>query len=69
MKASKSKAFATVAPASVSGSQSPSEACSSQEHIATAAYYKAEARGFVPGGEVDDWLSAEDECRNSGANP
>lgn len=27
--------------------------------IATAAYYKAETRGFVPGQEVDDWLQAE----------
>lgn len=29
--------------------------------IATAAYYKAEARGFVPGLELDDWLEAEAE--------
>lgn len=29
--------------------------------IATAAYYKAEARGFVPGMEMDDWLDAETE--------
>ena len=28
-------------------------------HIATAAYYKAEARGFLPGKELDDWLDAE----------
>ncbi len=27
--------------------------------IATAAYYKAEARGFVPGLEMEDWLEAE----------
>lgn len=27
--------------------------------IATAAYYKAEARGFRPGRELDDWLEAE----------
>ena len=34
--------------------------------IATAAYYKAEARGFAPGQELDDWLGAEanfDEIR------
>lgn len=30
-------------------------------HIATAAYYKAEARSFVPGQELDDWLEAEAE--------
>ena len=30
-----------------------------REHIATAAYYNAERRGFAPGGELDDWLQAE----------
>ena len=30
-------------------------------HIATAAYFKAEARGFQPGRELDDWLEAEAE--------
>jgi hypothetical protein len=29
------------------------------EHIAEAAYYKAMARGFAPGNEIDDWLNAE----------
>lgn len=29
--------------------------------IAEAAWYRAEARGFAPGGEVDDWLAAEAE--------
>lgn len=29
--------------------------------IATRAYYKAEARGFEPGHEMDDWLAAEAE--------
>ena len=28
-------------------------------YIATAAYYKAEARGFLPGQELEDWLEAE----------
>lgn len=27
--------------------------------IAEAAYYLAEHRGFVPGGEMEDWLAAE----------
>ena len=27
--------------------------------ISVAAYYKAQARGFVPGLELDDWLAAE----------
>ena len=26
---------------------------------AIAAYYRAEARGFAPGGELEDWLAAE----------
>lgn len=30
-------------------------------HIAESAYYKAEARGFSPGYELDDWLAAEAE--------
>jgi hypothetical protein len=29
------------------------------EMIATAAYYLAEQRGFTPGNELADWLSAE----------
>ena len=29
--------------------------------IAESAYYKAEARGFSPGCELDDWLAAEAE--------
>lgn len=33
--------------------------------IATAAYYKAEARGFVPGQEMDDWLEAEAEIQEA----
>lgn len=33
------------------------------EHIATAAYYKAEARGFSPGSEMEDWLEAEMEFK------
>ncbi len=27
--------------------------------IAEAAYYRAEQRGFAPGGELQDWLEAE----------
>ncbi|RMD79607.1 MAG: DUF2934 domain-containing protein [Gammaproteobacteria bacterium] len=29
--------------------------------IAEAAYLRAEARGFVPGHELEDWLAAEAE--------
>ena len=30
-----------------------------EKRIAIEAYYNAERRGFAPGGELDDWLSAE----------
>jgi hypothetical protein len=36
------------------------------ELIATSAYYKAEERGFMPGHELDDWLTAETEFNTSG---
>lgn len=32
-----------------------------QALIAIAAYYRAERRGFISGGELDDWLAAEAE--------
>jgi hypothetical protein len=32
-----------------------------QRWIAEAAYYRAESRGFEPGGEMQDWLAAEAE--------
>jgi len=32
-----------------------------QTMIAEAAYYAAQRRGFVPGFELDDWLTAERE--------
>lgn len=32
-----------------------------QQMIAEAAYYRAQARGFAPGRELDDWLEAEAE--------
>jgi hypothetical protein len=32
-----------------------------EEHIATAAYFKAQARGFAHGHELHDWLQAEAE--------
>jgi hypothetical protein len=31
------------------------------KQIAEAAYYKAKARDFAPGGEVQDWIEAEAE--------
>ena len=36
--------------------------------IATAAYYLAERRGFVPGYELADWLAAEREIEREEAD-
>jgi Protein of unknown function (DUF2934) len=33
--------------------------------IRTAAYFKAEKRNLAPGGEVSDWLAAEEEVDGS----
>ena len=32
--------------------------------IAETAYFKAKARGFEPGGEIQDWIEAETEIRH-----
>jgi len=39
----------------------PSLSGSREARIAEAAYWRAERRGFTPGSELDDWLSAEKE--------
>lgn len=36
------------------------------QRIAALAYLKAEARGFAPGHELDDWLEAENEFNVAG---
>jgi hypothetical protein len=37
------------------------QTASRHEAIARAAYFRAEARGFEPGHELDDWLAAEQQ--------
>jgi len=37
--------------------------------IAEAAYHRAEARGFAPGGETEDWLAAERELDAAQSGP
>jgi Protein of unknown function (DUF2934) len=32
--------------------------------VAQTAYFKAKARGFAPGGEIQDWIEAEAEVRH-----
>jgi len=39
--------------------QTVSTVSARHEDIATAAYYRAQSRGFSPGGELIDWLEAE----------
>ena len=36
-----------------------------QEMVATAAYYRAERRGFERGSPVDDWIEAESELKRA----
>ena len=37
-----------------------------QRRIAIVAYYRAEWRGFAAGGELEDWLAAEQEIGQNG---
>jgi hypothetical protein len=46
----------------------PSFSDSREARIAEAAYWRAERRGFAPGGELDDWLQAEREVDGQNSN-
>ena len=50
-------------PDAGSAQETPTDpaAASRHEAIARAAYFLAEARGFEPGHELDDWLAAEQQ--------
>ncbi len=48
--------------------QSQVKSSSMHEQIAALAYLKAEARGFSPGRELEDWLEAEQEVNGSAAS-
>lgn len=49
--------------------RAPFDPSSSREAlIATAAYYRAQRRGFLPGYELEDWLAAEREVDEVGAD-
>lgn len=50
-----------VAAAAIGDAEIEPNNCDRLQRIETAAYYKAAARGFAPGMEVDDWLQAEVE--------
>ena len=42
-----------------------SEAEARHHRISVAAYYRAERRGFAPGGEEQDWLEAETDIERT----
>lgn len=46
-------------PQFIMAANPPGDADDRINAIAIAAYFKAEARGFMPGKELDDWLEAE----------
>lgn len=59
-KSTPSRKRASMVSSKRKGEQNDSERIA---HIAVSAYYKAQARGFQPGHELDDWLAAEAEER------
>lgn len=72
----KTASISTVAftPSAAAARKSPSAACSNpspvdaeirSRMVAEAAYYRAEARGFATGYELEDWLEAEAEIDQS----
>lgn len=65
MEATKPLTKSTRKKATVTGSGSNNEHMPEDRYfrIAVAAYYKAQARGFQPGHELDDWLAAEVEVK------
>ncbi|HEX8988005.1 MAG TPA: DUF2934 domain-containing protein [Rhodocyclaceae bacterium] len=60
-KAKRSAISAAAAPSVIADRDAEPGEADRLTHIATAAYYKAESRGFMPGQELDDWLEAEAE--------
>jgi hypothetical protein len=55
------EAGATIKDSSLQRREIPSYSDSREARIAEAAYWRAERRGFAPGGELEDWLEAEKE--------
>ena len=55
------EAGAVIKDSSLQRREIPSYSDSREARIAEAAYWRAERRGFAPGGEMEDWLQAERE--------
>jgi hypothetical protein len=49
----------------MAAAQAASRAAERSEMIATAAYFLAQKRGFEPGHELEDWLTAETEIAHA----
>lgn len=62
------EAGATIKDASLERREIPSYSDSREARIAERAYWRAERRGFAPGGEIDDWLAAEQEVDTDSQN-
>jgi hypothetical protein len=60
------EAGATIKDSSLERREIPSYSDSREARIAEAAYWRAERRGFTPGGELQDWLEAEREIDQRG---
>lgn len=58
---SKSRISNNAVPAVMINPETEPKAGDRLQRITTIAYYKAAARGFAPGLEMDDWLQAEAE--------
>ena len=59
-----SKEIKNIKHSSSKNKKSVTKGMDRQEMIATAAYYRAEYRGFSSGNELQDWLDAEREIDN-----
>ncbi len=55
------QSFPRIPRRSPSGPALSPDSSAYRELVAIAAYYRAERRGFAPGGELEDWLDAERE--------
>jgi hypothetical protein len=60
------EAGAVIKDSSLQRREIPSYSDSREARIAEAAYWRAERRGFAPGGELEDWLQAEREVDEQG---
>ena len=59
------QAAATITQGASAMLQGQASAAALHRMIAEAAYYRAERRGFAPGGELIDWFQAEAEVRGT----